>query len=109
MIVELEIPEQNRAFLKEGMAIKLKLNAFPFQRYGSIDGRLEYIAPTASLSARDRKRIVYKARASLAQEHIDVGEARYPLRYGMLGTGEIVVRKRRLIDLAFDPFRKVAG
>ena len=109
IVVELEILEKNRAFLKEGMTLKLKLNAFPFQRYGSIDGSLEYIAPTASLSSRDRKLIVYKARASLARDYIDVGETRYPLRYGMLGTGEIVVRKRRLIDLAFDPFRKVAG
>ena len=109
LVVELEIPENNRAFLKEGMILKLKLNAFPFQRYGSIDGSLEYIAPTASLSSRDRKRIVYKARASLARDYIDVGGTHYPLRYGMIGTGEIVVRKRRLIDLAFDPFRKVAG
>ena len=109
MVVELEIPENNRAFLKEGMTLKLKLNAFPFQRYGSIDGSLEYIAPTASLSSRNRKLIVYKARANLSRDYIDVGETRYPLRYGMLGTGEIVVRKRRLIDLAFDPFRKVAG
>ena len=37
------------------------------------------------------------------------GTERYPLRYGMTATAEIVVRERRLIDLALDPFRQVAG
>ncbi|WP_078118102.1 HlyD family efflux transporter periplasmic adaptor subunit [Thiosocius teredinicola] len=109
MVFELEIPEKNRAFLREGMTLKLKLNAFPFQRYGAIEGTLHYIAPTATLSALDRKQIVYKARAHIDRENIEVGETSYPLRYGMLGVGEIVVRKRRLIDLALDPFRQVAG
>jgi len=31
------------------------------------------------------------------------------LRYGMTANAEIVVRKRRLIDLAFDPFRQIGG
>jgi HlyD family secretion protein len=31
------------------------------------------------------------------------------LRYGMTATAEIVVRERRLIDFALDPFRQVAG
>jgi len=33
----------------------------------------------------------------------------YPLRYGMTAVAEIVVRERRLIDLALDPFRNVGG
>ena len=30
-------------------------------------------------------------------------------RYGMTATAEVVVRERRLIDLALDPFRQIAG
>ena len=37
------------------------------------------------------------------------GETKYPLRYGMTATVEIVVRDRRLIDLALDPFRQIGG
>jgi HlyD family secretion protein len=38
-----------------------------------------------------------------------VGETKYPLRYGMMAGVEIVVRERRLIDLALDPFRQIGG
>ncbi len=109
MILELEIPERNRAFLREGMPIKVKLNAFPYQRYGSVVGVLEYIAPAASLSEMDKKTIVFKAKAALERDHVQVQGVRYPFRYGMQGIAEIVVRKRRLIDLALDPFRNIAG
>jgi hemolysin D len=46
---------------------------------------------------------------TLAQDHFTVGGSSYPLRYGMTATAEIVVRERRLIDLALDPFRQVGG
>jgi HlyD family secretion protein len=109
MIMDLEIPEQNRAFIHEGMPLKIKLNAFPYQRYGSVEGTLKYVAPTASRSSRDEKQIVFKAKAALSRDRIEVNKVAYPFRYGMLGVAEITVRKRRLIDMALDPFRKLAG
>jgi HlyD family secretion protein len=45
----------------------------------------------------------------LAQDYYSVASNKYPLRYGMTATAEIVVRERRLIDLGLDPFRQVAG
>jgi len=52
---------------------------------------------------------VYEARVSLERDYYQVAEAKYPLRYGMTAAVEIVVRDRRLIDLALDPFRQVGG
>ena len=46
---------------------------------------------------------------SLERDHYLVADTKYPLRYGMTATVEIVVRARRLIDLALDPFRQVGG
>ncbi|MCH9670162.1 MAG: HlyD family secretion protein, partial [Gammaproteobacteria bacterium] len=66
MVFEMEVPERDRGFLREGMPVKLKLNAFPFQRHGIIEGKLEYIAPTTSPSEKDAKRSMYRARASIA-------------------------------------------
>lgn len=109
MIMELEIPERNRGFVHEGMLVKIKLNAFPYQRYGVVEGTLKYVAPTATRSSRNEKQIVFKAKATLAKDNIKVNDVVYPFRYGMLGTAEITVRKRRLIDMALDPFRRLAG
>jgi HlyD family secretion protein len=107
-IVKVEIAENDRAFLREGLPVKLKFNAFPYQRYGLINGTLEYVSP-ATKPASQTKQPVYEARVSLERDYYQVAETRYPLRYGMTATVEIVVRERRLIDLALDPFRQIGG
>ncbi|WP_454763305.1 HlyD family efflux transporter periplasmic adaptor subunit [Cupriavidus campinensis] len=107
-MLRIEIAERDRAFLREGLPVKLKFNAFPYQRYGLIAGTLEYISPATKPSGLD-KQPVYEGRVRLAQDYYAVANNRYPLRYGMTATAEIVVRERRLIDLGLDPFRQVAG
>ncbi|HZX31672.1 MAG TPA: HlyD family efflux transporter periplasmic adaptor subunit, partial [Rhodocyclaceae bacterium] len=107
-VLRVEIAENDRAFLKEGLPVKLKFNAFPYQRYGLIDGTLEFISPATKPAGKD-KQPVYEGRVALAKDHYEIGDTQYPLRYGMTATAEIVVRKRRLIDLALDPFRQVGG
>jgi hemolysin D len=107
-IVTVEIAENDRAFLREGLPVKLKFNAFPYQRYGVIKGTLEDVSPATKQSAQTHQP-VYEARVSLERDYYQVGETKYPLRYGMMAGVEIVVRERRLIDLALDPFRQIGG
>lgn len=108
LILKLEIAEHDRAFLREGLPVQLKFNAFPYQRYGLIRGTLQFISPATKLSAQT-KQPVYEGRVTLEQNQFKVGETSYPLRFGMTATAEIVVRERRLIDLALDPFRQIGG
>ena len=107
-VVTVEIAENDRAFLREGLAVKLKFNAFPYQRYGVINGTLEYVSPATRPSAQTHQP-VYEARVSLERDYYQVAESKYPLRFGMTASVEIVVRERRLIDLALDPFRQIGG
>ena len=107
-VLKIEIAERDRAFLHEGMAVKMKFNAFPYQRYGLINGTLAYISPATKPSAQD-KQPVYEGRVQLDRNYYQIAENRYPLRYGMTASAEIVVRERRLIDLGLDPFRQLAG
>ena len=90
------------------MPVKLKFNAFPYQRYGLINGTLQYISP-ATKPAPQTRQPVYEGRVSLERDNYQIGDTKYPLRYGMTATAEVVVRERRLIDLAFDPFREIGG
>jgi HlyD family secretion protein len=107
-VLKIEIAERDRAFLHEGMAVKMKFNAFPYQRYGIVKGTLAYISPATKPSGPD-KQPVYEGRVTLDKDYYQVAENRYPLRYGMTASAEIVVRERRLIDLGLDPFRQLAG
>lgn len=107
-VLKLRIAERDRAFLHEGLPVKLKFNAFPYQRYGLIDGTLEFISPTTKPGAQAEEP-VYEGHVTLARDHYEVADVKYPVRYGMTATAEIVVRERRLIDLALDPFREIRG
>ncbi|QDZ28042.1 HlyD family efflux transporter periplasmic adaptor subunit [Noviherbaspirillum sp. UKPF54] len=107
-VLKIEIPEHDRAFLREGLPAKLKFNAFPYQRYGLINGTLAYISPATKPSPQT-KQPVYEGRVTLERNYYEVGDIKYPLRYGMTATAEVVVRERRLIDLALDPFRQIGG
>jgi HlyD family secretion protein len=107
-VVKVEIAENDRAFLREGLPVKLKFNAFPYQRYGVIAGTLEYVSP-ATKPASQTKQPVYEGRVTLERDYYRVGGTKYPLRYGMTVSVEIIVRERRLIDLALDPFRQIGG
>lgn len=107
-VVKMEIAERDRAFLREGLPVKLKFNAFPYQRYGVINGKLEFISPATKPGAQS-KQPVYEGHVTLESDHYTVADNKYPLRYGMTAAAEVVVRERRLIDLAVDPFRQVGG
>lgn len=107
-ILKIEIAESDRAFLKEGQNVKMKFNAFPFQRYGLINGSLDFISPATKPSLQT-KQPVYEGKVTLQKDFYEVAKTRYPLRYGMTAIAEIVVRERRLIDMALDPFRQIGG
>jgi hemolysin D len=107
-VLKIEIAEHDRAFLREGLPVKLKFNAFPYQRYGLINGALNYISPATKPSPQT-KQPVYEGRVTLERDYYLVADTKYPLRYGMTAAAEVVVRERRLIDLALDPFRQIGG
>ena len=102
-VLKIDINEKDRGFLREGQAVKMKFSAFPYQRYGFISGTLDYISPSTQRSQSDA--VVYKGHVSLNKDYYRVDDTDYPLRYGMAAIAEVVVRKRRLIDMAFDPMR----
>ncbi len=105
-ILKVDINERDRGFLRAGQAVKMKFSAFPYQRYGFINGTLEYISPTTQRSS-EAEAPVFKGNVSLDKDYYAVGDLKYPLRFGMVATAEIVVRKRRLIDYALDPLRNI--
>jgi multidrug resistance efflux pump len=98
------LQERGLSRLAAGQRVRLFFEAFPYQRFGTITGRLDWISP-AAVTSTDGSRFV--ALASLDQTSIRVkGELR-PLRVGMKGEARVIVGSRRLIEYAFEPVRKL--
>ncbi len=101
----IRIRDRDRGLLKEGQPVKLKFAAFPYQRYGHIDGILEYISPSAE-SSKDGSPF-YTGHVKLLKKYVTYNQKKIELKYGMTAKAEIVVQKRRIIDLIIDPLKKL--
>jgi multidrug resistance efflux pump len=100
----LMIRESGLARLAPGQPLRLFFHAFPYQRYGTVTGKLEWISPSAVASSQGRH---FTASASLKQTVVHVrGESR-PLRVGMQGEARVTVGSRVLIEYAFEPLRRL--
>jgi HlyD family secretion protein len=108
-VLEIQINESDRGLLRVGLPVKMKFNAFPFQRYGFIEGTLEYISPAAQPSSEKDSSPVFKGRVSLDRDFFEIDGREFKLRYGMLALAEIIVHQRRIIDLVLDPLKKAGG
>ncbi len=89
--------------LAVGQRVRFFFDAFPYQRYGVVNGTLDWISPAAVSSAEGAH---FVALASL-----DPGrkKKRHPLalRVGMTGEARIVVGERTIMEYAFEPIRQL--
>jgi membrane fusion protein len=85
--------------------VRYFFEAFPYQRYGTITGKVDWISPSAVTTTEGSR---FVALGSLDRYEISsrAGEA-LPLRVGMRGAAHIIVGGRTLIEYAFEPIRQL--
>src|SRR5213594_987156 len=85
--------------------VRYFFEAFPYQRYGAVTGKLDWISPSAVTSS-DGSHFI--ALASLDRSEISgrAGQS-LPLRVGMRGEAHIIVGGRTMIEYAFEPIRQL--
>src|SRR5438874_9687051 len=85
--------------------VRYFFEAFPYQRYGAVTGKLDWISPSAVTSS-DGSHFI--ALASLDRSVISPRAGQIlPLRVGMRGDAHIIVGGRTLIEYAFEPIRQL--
>ncbi|QNH57513.1 HlyD family efflux transporter periplasmic adaptor subunit [Limnospira indica] len=108
LLLKAEMATTESGSLQEGMAVKMKFDAYPFQDYGVVDGSLLKISPTTKMQETSQGRVaIYELEIELNQTCIPSGNDCIPLRPGDTATAEVVVRQRRIIDFILDPFKKL--
>jgi multidrug resistance efflux pump len=100
----LYVKEQGLPRLSLKQDARLFFDAFPYQRYGTVKGALEWVSPAAVATPEGAQFI---ALVSLKQNQIEVGGEPRPLRVGMKGEAHIFVGSRLLIEYAFEPIRQL--
>lgn len=100
----ISLAEAGMAKLAIAQKVRYFFDAYPYQRYGAIDGKLDWISPSA-VAASDGPHFV--AAGSLNRTTIDGHGKGMPLRVGMKGEAHIIVGHRTLIEYAFEPIRQL--
>ncbi|NEO41878.1 MAG: HlyD family efflux transporter periplasmic adaptor subunit [Moorea sp. SIOASIH] len=94
--------------LREGMAVKIKFDAYPFQDYGVVEGKVIKISPTSKLTETEQGKVpTYDLEIKLNKTCMPTPKECIALRPGDTATAEVIVRQRRIIDLVLDPFKKL--
>lgn len=89
--------------LASGQTVRLFLDAFPYQRYGVVPAKLDWISPAAVASTNGPHFI------GLASLQNSPSGRRRPLavRVGMTGEARVVVGQRTIMEYAFEPIRQL--
>jgi multidrug efflux pump subunit AcrA (membrane-fusion protein) len=90
--------------LAVGQQVRLFFDAFPYQRYGTVTGQLEWISPAAAITSEGQS---FAARAILDQTAFTSRGKNRPLEAGMKGEARIRVGSRTAAEYAFEPLRQL--
>ena len=130
--LEIECYVQNKdiGFVQPGQAAIVKIESFPFTRYGSLDARVTRVAHDAipepdaqSVEANAAKtlkanyfggaqrtqNLVFPVTLLPGQKAMNVDGASIPLSPGMAVTVEVKTGRRRIIDYLFSPLAETAS
>lgn len=130
--VEAYLLNADVGFVKIGQQAQVKIDAFPYARYGTIDATVKSIAndaisgaeaqqrqhdssrpATGSLSATSAAEktqdLVFQVTLRLSASTMKVDGADIPLGSGMTVTADIATERRRLIDYILSPLTEVGS
>ena len=109
--IEAEIRPQDISRVKRGDGARIKLDAYPFQKYGTMDGQVRTIAQDTMLRQEqptiDRpNHTYYRARLSISGK-LHREPKNFRLIPGMVAQAEIKVGRRRVIEYIVHPLIKM--
>jgi HlyD family secretion protein len=110
---EVLVSNSDVGFVHQGQEARLKLAAFDFQRYGTIEAEVDHVSPDAGSGQSNQARRTqnsgnkpgkrYPTLLSLNRQHMTDGNQRLELRPGMHVTAEIKLGTRTVLEYVLSP------
>jgi hemolysin D len=115
LLAEVQVKNEDVGFVQTGQLVRIKVAAYPFQKYGLIEGRIQTLAPDAQAPNSQNPNMPqgYKAIVALDTQFIESlnGNAaqRKGLESGMQVVAEIHQGRRTIMEYLLSPVQKVAN
>ena len=107
LVVEALMLNRDAGFVRAGMRTIVKLEAYPFTRYGVLEGVVAHVSPDATVD--QQRGLVFPVRIRLTKKTLNVDGRLAILSPGMSATAEVVTGKRRVVDYLWSPVAKAVG
>ncbi len=112
---DLYAPSRAAGFLKPGMDVQLRYQAYAYQKFGQAKGRILEISRTAMqpdelrLVGISSNQPVFRVRVALDRQSMPAYGKDQPLRSGAALDGSIVLDTRRLYEWVLEPLYTITG
>lgn len=101
LLVEAIVDNQDIGFVKEGQPAEVKVETFPFTRYGVLHGTVIQVSNDAKQD--DKLGLIFTAEVALPRDTMQVDDRLIKLTPGMAVTTEIKTGRRRIISYVLSP------
>ena len=101
LVAEVRLLNRDVGFVAPGQPVTLKLEAFPFTRYGTVKGRVLTIGSDAVLDSRMGP--IYVTRVSLDRQRINLGTRTATILPGMAVAADIRTGRRSFLSYLLSP------
>jgi membrane fusion protein, hemolysin D len=117
LVAEVMVKNLDIGFVRPGQPAKVKIVAFPFQKYGMIDGEVVRVTADANETANNRPEELdaegkatltstYRARIALPVQRLTLEKADLPFVSGMQVSAEIKLGERTVLEYLLAPVQK---
>lgn len=103
MEIEAWMENKDVGFVDINMPVEVKVDAFNFQKFGTIKGKVREVSPDA-IEDKERGQL-YRVMISVEEEKLHTDGRDLQLYPGMAVSAEIKTRKKRIIDFFLEPFQ----
>jgi hemolysin D len=97
-LFEARVANEEVGRLRAGLPARVKVDAFDYQKYGTLGGTVCYVAPDATVQEGQRA-ATYLVRIEVSGGAVGRGDLRGRVKLGMSGQAEIVTGRESLLSL----------
>ena len=104
LYAEVFVPNKDIGFIRTNQAAKIRIDAFPYSRYGELDGKVTYIGADALPPDQGAPYYRFPINISLKEKALMQSGSKVPLQSGMSVTTNLKLREKPVISLVSDLF-----
>lgn len=115
MQLQLAVPASAAGFIKTAQSVRIRLDAFPHQKYGTLNATVSKVANTITLPneshahAIQLQGAVFMVEAQLEQSYVLAKGEKIPLKEGMTVQADVVLSERSLLEWLLSPLYSLRG